>query len=142
MTDDTIVTPESASAPHTADCGETHQQPSNTDGAPATPVVIPESADKSLQVETTVGQDKAHPPALPSIGVFLSKRCTIPLILCNFEQIKKTVELQTMQNKGELTADDHKQEENTGTNSNQDTAGTSIPNEEHNQTETSTSARK
>ena len=61
---------------------------------------------------------------------------------CDFEQIKKIVELQTTQNKSELTAGDQKQEENTGTYSSHDTAGTSIPNDEHNQPETHTSARK
>ena len=142
MTVDTIVTPESASAPHTADSEETHQQPTNTDGASTTSVVIPESVDKSLHVEMAVGRDEAPPPALPSIGVFLSKTCTIQLIRCDFEQIKKTVELQTTQNKSELTAGDQKQEENTGTNSSHDMVGTSILNDEHNQPETHTSARK
>ena len=63
--DNTDVTPESASAPHTADQGETCQQPSNTDGAMATPVVIPESVDESLQVETAASRDEADSPALP-----------------------------------------------------------------------------
>ena len=126
--DDTNVTPESASAPHTVDHGETCQQPSNTDGAMKTPVVIPESVDESLQVETAAGHDEADSPALPSIGVFLSKTCTIPLIRCDFEQIKKTVEQQTTQNKGEASTGDQTQEENTCTNSSQDTAGIGIPN--------------
>ena len=104
--DDTDVTPESASAPHTADHEETQQQPSNTAGVKGTPVVIPESVDESLQVETVAGCDEADSPALPSIGVFLSKTCTIPLICCDFEQIKKTVEQQTMQNKGEAGTGD------------------------------------
>ena len=104
--DDTDVTPESASAPHTADHEETRQQPSNTAGATATPVVIPESVDESLQVETVASHDEADSPALPSIGVFLSKMCTISLIRCDFEQIKKTVEQQTTQNKGEAGTSD------------------------------------
>ena len=140
--DDTDVTPESASAPHTADQGETCQQPSNTAGVTATPVVIPESVDESLQVETAAGHDEADSPALPSIGVFLSKTCTIPLICGNFEQIKKTVEQQTMQNKGEASTSDQTQEENTCTNSSQDTAGIGIPDKENNQPEICTSARK
>ena len=142
MTVNTIVTPESASAPHAVDSEESHQQPTSTNGASTTSVVIPESVDDSLHVETAVGQDEAALPALPSIGVFLSKTCTMPLIRCDFEQIKKTVELQTTQNKSELTASDQKPEENTGTNISQDTVGTSIPNNEHNQPETRTSARK
>ena len=108
----------------------------------ATPVVIPESVDKSLQVETVAGHDKADSPALPSIGVFLSKMCTIPLIRCNFEQIKKTVKQHTMQNKGEAGTSDQTQEVNTCTNISQDTAGIGIPNEGNNQPEIRTSARK
>ena len=57
-----------------------------------TPVVIPESVNEPLQVESVASLDEADTPALPSIGVFLSKMCTIPLIHCDFEQIKKTVE--------------------------------------------------
>ena len=108
----------------------------------ATPVVIPESVDESLQVETAASRDEADSPALPSIGVFLSKTCTIPLICCNFEQIKKTVEQQTMQNKDEAGTGDQTQEGNTCTNSSQDTAGIGIPNEGNNQPEIHTSARK
>ena len=97
--DDTDVTPESTNAPHTENHEKTRQQASNTIGATATPGVIPESVDESLQVETITGYDEADSPTLPSIGVFLSKTCTIPLICCDFEQIKKTVKQQTMQNK-------------------------------------------
>ena len=140
--DYTDVTPESASASHTADQGETRQQPSNTDGAMATPAVIPESVDESLQVETAAGHDKVDSPALPSIGVFRSKTCTIPLIRCGFEQTKKTVEQQTMQNKGEASTSDQIQEENTCINSSQDTAGIGIPDKGNNQPEICTSARK
>ena len=64
--DYTDITPESASAPHTADQGETCQQPSNTDGMTATPAAIPESVDESLQVETAAGHDEVDSPALPA----------------------------------------------------------------------------
>ena len=140
--DDTDVTPETAIAPHTADQGETRQQPSNTNGVMATPVVIPESVDESLQVETAASHDEADSPALPSIGVFLSKTCPILLIHYDFEQIIKTVEQQTIQNKGEASTGDQTQEENTSTKSSQDTAGIGIPDEENNQPEIRTSARK
>ena len=140
--DDTDVTPESANAPHTEDHEKTRQQASNTTGATATPIVIPESVDESLQVETVACHDEADSPALPSIGVFLSKTCTIPLICCDFEQIKKTVEQQTMQNKGEAGTSDQTQEENTCTNISQDTAGIGIPTKGNNQPEIRTSARK
>ena len=108
----------------------------------ATPVVIPESVNESLQVESVAGHDEADSPALPSIGVFLSKTCTILLIHCDFEQIKKTVKQQTTQNKGEVGTGDQTQEENTCTNISQDTAGIGIPNEGNNQPEIRTSARK
>ena len=108
----------------------------------ATPVVIPESVNKSLQVESVAGRDEANLPALPSIGVFLSKTCTILLIRCYFEQIKKTVEQQTTQNKGEAGTSDQTQEENTCTNIGQDTAGIGSPNEGNNKPEIHTSARK
>ena len=98
--------------------------------------------NESLQVESVAGRDEADSPALHSIGVFLSKTCTIPLIRCNFEQIKKTVEQQTTQNKGEAGTGDQIQEENTSTNISQDTAGIGIPNEGNNQPEIRTSARK
>ena len=98
--------------------------------------------DESLQVETVASHEGADSPALPSIGMFLSKMCTIPLICCNFEQIKKTVEQQTTQNKGEACTGDQTQEENTCTNISQDIAGIGIANEGNNQPETHTSARK
>ena len=78
--------------------------------------------EESLQVETDAGHEEADTPVLPSIGVFLSKTCTIPLIHCDFEQIKKTVEQQTMQDKGEAVASDKTQEENKFTTTSQDTA--------------------
>ena len=104
--DNTDVRPESANAPHTEDRDKTRQQASNTTGATAATGVIPESVDESLQVETVAGYDEADTPVLPSIGVFLSKTCTIPLIRCDFEQIKKTVKQQTMQDKGEAVTSD------------------------------------
>ena len=76
--DDTDATPESADAPHTEDHEKTRQQASNTIGVTATPGVIPESVDESLQVKTVAGYDEADSPTLPSIGEFLSKTCTIP----------------------------------------------------------------
>ena len=142
VTVDTIVTPESASAPHTIEHEESHQQLACTNSASTTSVVIPESVDNSQPVDMAVGRDEPAPPPLPSIGVFLSKMCTILLIRCDFEQIKKTVELQVTQNKSELIANDQKPEENTGNNTSQNIAGTSGPNDELNQTETCTSSRK
>ena len=104
--------------------------------------VIPESVDESLQIETVAGHAEADTPVLPSIGVFLSKTCTIPLIRCDFEQIKKTVEQQTLQDKGETVTSDQTQEENRSTNTSQVTAVIGIPTEGNSQPEIRTSARK
>ena len=71
--------------------------------------------------------------------MFLSKTCTIPLVRCNFEQIKKTVELQTQQSKSEQPC-------NLGTdivnNSSKTAMEKSDPSGETNQTEVRTSTRK
>ena len=128
--------------PHTKNHKKRQQQASNTIRATSTPGVIPESVDESLQIETITGYDGADSTALPSIGVFLSKTCTIPLIRCDFEQIKKTVKQQTMQNKGEAVTSNQTQEKNTCTNTSQDTAGIGTPIEGNNQPEIHTSARK
>ena len=104
--DNIDVTPESANAPLTEECDKTRQQALTTAGAMAATGVIPESVDESLQVETAAGHADGDIPVLPSIGVFLSKTCTIPLIRCDFEQIKETVEQQTLQDKGETVTSD------------------------------------
>ena len=142
MTGNTIATPESASTLHATEHEESLQQPTCTDSALKTSVVIPESVDSSQPVETAVSQDEPAPPPLPSIGLFLSKMCTIPLVHCDFEQIKNTVELQTTQNKTELMASDRKPEEDTCNNASKNIAGTSGPNNEPNQIEICTSTRK
>ena len=112
------------------------------DYKPQIPVVIPESADESLQVETAAGRDEADSPTLPSIKVFLSKTCTIPLIRCDFEQIKMTVEQRTMQNKCESGTNDQTKEENTCTDTSQNPSSIAIQNEENNQPIIRSSARK
>ena len=142
MTDDTIVTPESASALHATEHEESHQQLACTDSASKTSVVIPESVDNSQPFDIAVSWDEPAPLPLPNIGVFLSKTCTIPLVHCDFEQIKKTVELETTQNKSGLTASDQKPEENMGNNTSKNIVGTSGPNDQPNQTEIGTSTRK
>ena len=77
-----------------------------------------------------------------ALEYFYPKTCTIPLVRCDFEQIKKTVELQMTQNKSELMASDQKPEEDTGNNASKNIAGTSGPNDEPNQIEICTSTRK
>ena len=98
--------------------------------------------DESLQVATAAGHADADTLVLPSIGVFLSKTCTIPLIRCDFEQIKKTVKQQTLQDKGETVTSDQTREENRSTNTSQDTAVIGIPTEGNSEAEICTSSRK
>ena len=71
--------------------------------------------------------------------MFLSKTCTIPLVQCNFEQIKKTVELQTQQSEGEQPCNLGTDTDN---NDNEKTMEKSDPVSETNQTEVHTSTRK
>ena len=141
-TGNTIATPESASALHATEHEESCQQPTCTNSALKTSIVIPESVDSSQPAETAVSQDEPAPPPLSSIGLFLSKMCTILLVRCDFEQIKNTVELQTTQNKTELMASDRKPEEDTCNNASKNIAGTSGQNNEPNQIEICTSTRK
>ena len=73
------------------------QQPSASSSLVSVDVVIPESVDDiKLGADCDREQGKSQ-PLLPSIGVFLSKTCPIPLIQCDFDQIKKTVESQCTQ---------------------------------------------
>ena len=77
--------------------GTPAQQPSVSSSLVTVDVIIPENADETkhgMEYEQEQGGSK---PLLPGIGVFLSKTCTIPLIQCDFDQIKKTVELQNTQ---------------------------------------------
>ena len=67
-----------------------------------TDAVIPESVEGESLVAPSklgIGCAELSQPSLPSIGVFLSKSCTILLVRCDFEQIKKTVELQVQKDK-------------------------------------------
>ena len=103
---DSNVTPQSAGDLHTVE----HPQPSlpavGTASELKTSDIVPESADgKSFVAPNQLIIDHAKSPqsSLPSIGVFLSKSCTIPLVWCDFEQIKKTVELQAQQDNNDPT---------------------------------------
>ena len=73
------------------------QQPSASSSLATVDVVIPESTDETKQGTECEQEQGGSKPLLPGIGVFLSKTCTIPLIRCDFDQIKKTVELQNIQ---------------------------------------------
>ena len=77
--------------------GTPAQQPSVSSSLATVDVVIPESADEIKHGTEYEQEQGGSKPLLPGIGVFLSKTCTIPLIRCDFDQIKKTVELQNTQ---------------------------------------------
>ena len=70
------------------------QQPSTSSSLAIVDVVIPESTDDTKHRTKWKQEQGGSKPTLPGIGVFLSKSCTIPLIRCDFDQIKKTVESQ------------------------------------------------
>ena len=79
-------------------CNDTPaQQPSASISLVTVDVVIPESTDETKQGMECEQEQGGSKRLLPGIGVFLSKTCTIPLIRCDFDQIKKTVELQNIQ---------------------------------------------
>ena len=65
------------------------QQPSASSSLVTGDVIIPESADDTKPGTVCDQEQGGSKPLLPSIGVFLSKTCTIPLIQCDFDQIKK-----------------------------------------------------
>ena len=97
IVDISLVTTEDATAPHVAEHEKPTQQLTSVGSVSNTDVVIPESIDGEQAVKASNQQQKQSSSLLPGIGVFLSKTCTIPLIRCDFEQIKKTVELQSIQ---------------------------------------------
>ena len=98
MMNDRLVITENAASPEAGVNDKPAQEPSATNSLPTTDVVIPESVrsdEGTHPVKEQVHEVESSQPLLPSIGVFLSKTCTIPLIHCDFEQIEQTVELRT-----------------------------------------------
>ena len=98
MMNDRLVITENAASPEAGVNDKPAQEPSATNSLPTTDVVRPESVrsdEGTHPVKEQVHEVESSQPLLPSIGVFLSKTCTIPLIHCNFEQIEQTVELRT-----------------------------------------------
>ena len=96
---DSNVTPQNTRDPFIRQCA--HPMPAAEGSAKeqSTGAVTPESArGKSLVAPNKVGIDHTE-LSLLSIGVFLSKTCTIPLVRCDFKQIKKTVKLQVQKDK-------------------------------------------
>ena len=65
------------------------QQPSTSSSLVTGDVIIPESADDTKPGTECDQEQGGSKLLLPSIGVFLSKTCTIPPIRCDFNQIKK-----------------------------------------------------
>ena len=89
-TDDNNLTPQSASGLHAVEHTQLLPLAVDTANELRTSAVIPESAEGEPLVVLTVDHDESPQSSLPSIGVFLSKTCTIPLVRCDFKQIKKT----------------------------------------------------
>ena len=84
-TGDTNVTPDSSSALHATEHKGLNLQPASADSTPKLSAVIPGSEDRSQPARTDYGRDEPTPPPLPSIGVFLSKTCTILLVRCDLD---------------------------------------------------------
>ena len=112
------------------------QQPSASSSLATGDIVIPESADDTKPGMVGDQEPGGSKPLLPSIGVFLSKTCTIPLIRCDFDQIKKTVELQGTQPNIMQQSSDKIESKDTGAQAEADKEGTCT---ETNQTESQTS---
>ena len=104
-TDDKNVTPQSASDLHAIEHTQLLPLAVGTTNELRTSAVIPESAEGEPLVVPTVELNESPQSSLPSIAVFLSKTSTIPFVRCDFEQIKKTVELKAQQNKSDENED-------------------------------------
>ena len=120
---DKDVTPQSVSKP-----------PSRCDIIPnlSTEVAPNKTQTGSVIPENTATKDDGHPPnqsskattdtgrtkaTLPGIEVFLSKTCTIPLVRCDFDIIKRTVKTRKEQNKeGKMGKDNSNLEADNPTN--------------------------
>ena len=114
------------------------QQPSASSSLATVDVIIPESVD-NIKLGMTCDQEQGRSqPLLPSIGVFLSKTCTIPLIRCNLDQIKKKVESQCTQPNIIQQISDKMESMDTGINADTDKEGTGA---EINHTKSRTSTR-
>ena len=90
-----IVTTESAGPPHVAPddpAVTSHSRAANTSNLVR---VITENVElhQVTPSKTSTIEDTSRPKtSLPGIGVFLDKSCTIPLVRCDFDTIKATVE--------------------------------------------------
>ena len=89
MGNDMLVTTGNPADPEVTGNDIPAQQPSASSSLATVDVIIPESADDIKPGKDYDQEQERSKPLLPSIGVFLSKTCTIPLIRCDFEQIKK-----------------------------------------------------
>ena len=90
-----IVTTESAGPPQVAPDDLTVPSHSRAAKNPNLVCVITENAElnEDTPSKTPTVEATGHPKtSLPGIGVFLNKTCTIPLVRCDFDTIKTTVE--------------------------------------------------
>ena len=139
---DRLVITENAANPEAGDNDKPTQQPTASKSLPTTDVVIPESVgseEGTHPMKEQVHEQERPQPLLPSNGVFLSKTYTIPLIRCDFEQIKQTVELRATMTNTEQTGMDNLASKDKDNTTCPNTVGTCT---ETNQTEARTSTRK
>ena len=90
-----IVTTESAGPPQVAPDDLTVTSHSRAANNPNLVCVITENVElyQVTPSKTSTIEDTSRPrTSLPGIGVFLDKTCTIPLVRCDFDTIKATVE--------------------------------------------------
>ena len=86
---DSNITPQNTDDPLIGE--HVHPSPTAEGSAqgPSKGIVIPESARGKLPVTPIKLCTESAESSLPSIGMFLSKTCMIPLVRCDFKQIKK-----------------------------------------------------
>ena len=100
--DNEVDTPESAPNHQEQDNTRSNSMTMQASQSPKTGSVIPENAEsaKDVSLDLLNSDSTGRPKAtLPGIDVFLSRTCTIPLVRCDFELIKKAVETQDKQTK-------------------------------------------
>ena len=97
-----VVTPESAFNRQDHDDTQSNPMTMQASHNPKSGSVIPENAvpAEDVPLDPLNNDSTGHPKAtLPGIDVFLSRTCTIPLVRCDFDLIKKAVKTQDKQNK-------------------------------------------
>ena len=111
--DNEVITPESVFNRQDHDDTQSNPMTMQASHNPKSGSVIPENAVSAEDVPPDLlNSDSTGRPntTLPGIDVFLSRTCTIPLVRCDFDLIKKAVKTQDKQ-----TKESEKQREETST---------------------------